>query len=214
MPISSPSFSSEGVVLDRRTLILGSLTCGVALALGASAEAAELVGSVDQAAGRSTGLLEGLIRVLTTGSDVFLEEIVQTGEAARLAIALGADTRLRLGERTRIRIERSLVERGGELILARGAMLFDRPNANTHPDVAIKTPFAVIAARGTRFFAGPSNEVFGVFVEHGIVTVRNRAGRVTLRRGLGTDLTSADIAPTPPKPWGTARISAALASVS
>jgi ferric-dicitrate binding protein FerR (iron transport regulator) len=200
--------------LDRRGVTLGLLALGAWLALPERSRGAETVGAVEQAEGRSTGLLEGLIRNLGLGSDVFLQEIVQTGDGARLAIAFGPDSRLKLGERTRIRIERSLVEQHGELTFARGAMLFERPDAGPHPQTVVKTPFAIIAARGTAFWAGPSNGVFGVFVQRGRVTVRNRAGRVTLRRGLGTDLTSPDVAPTRPKAWGAARIAAALASVS
>ena len=79
----------------------------------------------------------------------------------------------------------------------------------------VATPFALIAARGTKFFAGPSQGVFGVFVEHGLVTVRNRAGAVTLRAGQGTNLRSTRIAPTPAQPWGLRRASARrLASVT
>ena len=53
-----------------------------------------------------------------------------------------------------------------------------------------------------------------MFVEHGLVTVRNRAGAVSLTDGLGTNLRSMRVAPTPPKPWGLARIRAAEASVT
>jgi ferric-dicitrate binding protein FerR (iron transport regulator) len=121
---------------------------------------------------------------------------------------------LSLGERTRLRIDRFLVDRGGVLVLGRGAMLLDRPSEPPSAPLEVTTPFGLIAARGTRFFAGPSNGVFGVFVEHGLVSVANRGGRVELRAGQGTNLTSSRIAPTPPVPWGQPRIAAAYASVS
>jgi hypothetical protein len=78
----------------------------------------------------------------------------------------------------------------------------------------VKTPFAIIAARGTTFWAGPSNDVVGVFVQEGVVGVRNRGGSVTLRAGQGTDLTAPDVPPTPPKAWGEKRIAAAMATVN
>jgi ferric-dicitrate binding protein FerR (iron transport regulator) len=145
---------------------------------------------------------------------VFLDELIRTGAAARLSLRLGQATRLSLGERTRLRIDRYLVDRGGEMVLERGAILFDRPDSPASGPMNVATPFALIAARGTKFFAGPSQGVFGVFVEHGLVTVRNRAGSVTLTDGLGTNLRSMRVRPTPPKPWGLARIAAAEASVS
>jgi hypothetical protein len=199
---------------DRRDFIAGTLALAAYVALPIPALAAESAGRVEDAEGSSTGLLEGLIRDLQPGSDVFLQEIVQTGAAARLTLAFAAATRLKLGERTRVRIDKSLVERGGELTFARGAILFERPNSGGAGDLMVKTPFAIIAARGTTFWAGPSNNVVGVFVQEGVVTVRNRGGGVTLRAGQGTDLTAPDVAPTPPKAWGEARIAAAMASVT
>jgi ferric-dicitrate binding protein FerR (iron transport regulator) len=201
-------------ICDRRAFVAGALAVGASLALPVSAIAADAVGKVESAQGSSTGLLEGIIRDLASGADVHLLEIVQTGQGARLGLALGEATRLKLGERTRIKIEQDIVERGGELILARGALLFERPDSGDHGNVVVKTPFAIIAARGTRFWTGPSNEVIGVFVESGRVNVRNRGGSVTLTAGEGTDLIAPDVAPTPPKRWGEARIAAALATVN
>ncbi len=204
---------AQGVICDRRAFVAGALALAGALAFPIPAWAAESAGRIDSAEGPSTGLLEGIIRDLESGADVFLQEIVQTGRGARLDIALGAETRLKLGERTRVKIEQSIVEQGGELTLARGALLFERPDSGGHGDLVVKTPFAIIAARGTSFWTGPSNDVIGVFVRSGRVSVRNNGGRVTLTAGQGTDLTDPDVAPTPPKAWGEARIAAALATV-
>jgi ferric-dicitrate binding protein FerR (iron transport regulator) len=200
--------------LTRRQVAGGMLALGAVSALPLSALAAESIGKVSTAQGTSTGLLEGIITELESGSDIFMKQIVQTGDAARLAIALGADTTLKLGERTRVRIDETLVGRGGEIVLASGAMLFERPDSGGHGEVTVNTPFAVIAARGTTFWNGPSNDVVGVFVQSGEVTVRNRGGGVTLRAGEGTDLTGPDAAPTAPKAWGEARIAAAFATVN
>jgi hypothetical protein len=85
---------------------------------------------------------------------VFLQELVQTAAGARLALALGVDTRVLLGERTRLKIEKSVVEQGGTVLLESGALLFDRPDAGGPTDLSVRTPFAIIAARGTEFFVG------------------------------------------------------------
>jgi hypothetical protein len=202
------------MLIARRKLLIG---LGLMSFFPRSAAAAiELVeaGRVLSVLGQSTGQSGGKQRALGDGDSVFLDELIRTGAAARLSLRLGQATRLSLGERTRLRIDRYLVNRGGEMVLERGAILFDRPDSPASGSMNVATPFALIAARGTKFFAGPSQGVFGVFVEHGLVTVRNRAGAVTLTDGLGTNLRSMRVKPTPPKPWGLARIQAAEASVS
>jgi ferric-dicitrate binding protein FerR (iron transport regulator) len=93
-------------------------------------------------------------------------------------------------------------------------MLFDRPPGSVPAPMQIRSPFALIAVRGTRFFAGPSNGRFGVFVERGTVAVTAARQRVILRDGEGTDFSAPGTRPTPVKPWGLERIRAALASVT
>ena len=206
------------VELDRRSVLAGVLAAGASLALPGLAQAAMPVGRIDDAEGRSTGELGGSVRELLVRSDVFLQEIVQTYEESRLGMVLGRRSRgatfVRLGELTRLSIERGIVDHGGVLRLERGALLFDRPRGGGGGEPEVRTPVAVIAARGTRFFVGPSRDVVGVFVEEGVVDVTNRGGGVTLRAGEGTNLVSADIAPTPPVEWGAARIAEAMASVA
>jgi ferric-dicitrate binding protein FerR (iron transport regulator) len=200
--------------VDRRTVIAGLITFASSIAGARVAFAADPAGQVEMAKGLSTGLLNGGVRDLEVGSDVFLEELVQTYRAARLGLLLGGATRVNLGERTRLKIEKSVVEEGGQLLLERGALLFDGPPGDSAEEPLTRTPFAIIAARGTRYFVGPSNDVIGVFCESGSVSVRNRGGRVVLGAGEGTNLTSPDVAPTPPTRWGAPRVEAALASVT
>ena len=68
----------------------------------------------------------------------------------------------------------------GELTLDGGALLFSRPEDPPSGPLDLHTPYGLIVARGTEFFAGPSEGAFGVYVEHGLVTVRTRAGAVRL----------------------------------
>ena len=200
--------------VDRRTVIAGLSALASAIACPRAALAAEPAGQVDTARGLSTGLLNGALRNLEVGFDVYLQELVQTYQAARLGLALGRATHVSLGERTRLKIEKAVVEAGGQLLLERGALLFEREGSDSGDEPVTRTPLAVIAARGTRYFVGPSNDVIGVFCEEGSVSVRNRGGGVVLGAGEGTDLTSPDVAPTPPAQWGAPRIEAAMASVT
>jgi ferric-dicitrate binding protein FerR (iron transport regulator) len=162
---------------DRRAVLLAGLAA-CALLTPAATFAADPAGRVSAARGRSTALQEGALRELAEGSEVFLLDLVETRAEARLSLRLGSRTTLRLGERTRLKIEKSVVEHGGELVLERGALLFDRPDAAQREDAVVRTPLAIIAARGTSFWVGPSQDVTGVFVDRGSVVVTWGAPRI------------------------------------
>ena len=201
------------MLVARRSILIG--LGGLALAgRPAFAAAGDEAGNVVAATGAATGQIRGAKRSLASGAPVFIDDMLSTGAAARLAVKLGQSTRLSLGERTRVRIDQFLVDRGGELTLGRGAMLFDRPDDPASGVLEVMTPFGLIAARGTKFFAGPSKGTFGVFVEHGLVTVKTKRGSVELTDGLGTNMTSLKAAPSDPAPWPDERIALAIASVS
>jgi len=197
---------------NRRWLLRhGALALSFILALG-PARAVERVGSVEDVTGEAFAELESVRRMLNRAAPVFLSEEVVTGVASRLGMRLGRDTTVRLGEQARLKIDRFLVDAGGEMTLRSGPLLFDgQPRRG---GVQIRSPFALIAVRGTRFFAGPSNGRFGVFVVRGSVAVTSAGQQVILRGGEGTDIASPGTPPTPVKQWAPERIRAALASVS
>jgi ferric-dicitrate binding protein FerR (iron transport regulator) len=97
--------------------------------------------------------------------------------------------------------------------LEAGAVLFDRPSGKPAP-VQIRSPFGLIAVRGTRFFAGPSAGVFGVFVQRGSVTVTAAGREVVLLMGQGTDISHPGDKPTTARRWRDPRIREAFESVS
>ena len=178
----------------------------------APAHAVEQVGSVEDVTGEAFGEIESTRRRLDRATPVFLAEEVGTGAASRLGMRLGRNTTVRLGEQARLKIDRFLVDAGGEMTLSSGPMLFDgKPR---HAGVEVRSPFGLIAVRGTRFFAGPSNDRFGVFVARGSVSVSSAGQQVILREGDGTDFASPGTPPSPVKRWAPERVRAALASVS
>jgi ferric-dicitrate binding protein FerR (iron transport regulator) len=199
---------------NRRWLLRhGALALPFVLAF-VPAHAAERAGSVEDVKGEAFADLDAVRRTLDRAAPIFLGDEVGTGVASRLGMRLGRDTTIRLGEQARLKIDRFLVNAGGEMTLRSGPLLFDRPPGKAPAGVEIRSPFALIAVRGTRFFAGPSNGRFGVFVARGSVAVTSAGLRVILREGEGTDVVSPGMPPTPVKRWAPERISAALASVS
>ncbi len=108
-------------------------------------------------------------RALAPAAAVFVGDGVGTGVQSALGLQLRRATQLRLGAESHLRIDRFLVNAGGILVLERGALLYDHDTNGGSTDLAVRTPFGLLAVRGTRFFAGASNGVFGVFVERGAV---------------------------------------------
>jgi ferric-dicitrate binding protein FerR (iron transport regulator) len=204
--------TGPGEICNRRWLLRrGALTLPLILALG-PARAVEQVGSVEDVTGEAFGELEAVRRTLDRAAPVFLSEEVATGVASRLGMRLGRNTTVRLGEQARLKIDRFLVDAGGVMTLQSGPLLFD--GQPRHAGLQVRSPFALIAVRGTRFFAGPSNDRFGVFVARGSVSVSSAGQQVILREGEGTDIASPGAPPTPVKRWAPERVRAALASVS
>ena len=176
-------------------------------------DAAPASGLVETIRGEAFAELKGARRALAVRADVFVEETIMTGEAARLALRFGGDTRLRLGAAARLTIDRYIANAGGEFSLMEGGMLYDRPRKQQSAESVLRSLFGLIAIRGTRVFAGPSKGVFGVFVVHGAVDVTAAGKTVTLGRGFGTNIAKPGDPPTDPAAWKRPRIRAALASV-
>jgi ferric-dicitrate binding protein FerR (iron transport regulator) len=179
----------------------------------ARAQSRERAGLVEEVKGQAFAQAAAERRRLEQAAPVFIADEVSTGSESRLAMRLGRDTILRLGELARIKIDRFLVNAGGEVTLESGPLLFERPPGRAPSGVHIRSPFALIAVRGTRLFAGPSAGVFGVFVERGAVDVSAGGQRVVVKAGQGTNIAYPGAAPTPPAPWKPARISNAFQSV-
>ncbi|MEJ1158549.1 FecR family protein [Prosthecomicrobium sp. N25] len=203
---------------SRRSLFIAAagLAAGaVALVQPAGrARAALRVGHVGEAIGDAFAELAAERRRLEQAADVFDGDLVSTGVQARVSMKLGSATTVRLGAEAKLRIDRFVAERGGVLDLGQGALLFDRPESAPKTDVRIRSTFGLIAVRGTRFFAGPSRGVFGVFVERGEVAVEAGGQRRVLGSGQGVDIPSPGAPPSEVKAWGAPRIREAIASVT
>jgi len=187
------------------------MTCLVVAVPGA--RAADPVGQVQELKGEAFADAAQQHRALDPASPIYVGDRISTGVASRLTMHLGADTTIQLGEKTELVIDKFLADAGGEISLQSGPMLFDRPPGAKRIPVQIRSPYALIAVRGTQFFAGPSNGVFGVFVQNGSLEVSGAGATVTLTAGQGTNLQSPGAAPTAPVNWGQPRIDAAYQSV-
>jgi ferric-dicitrate binding protein FerR (iron transport regulator) len=207
------SLKSQNLQLDRRLLLWLATALVTATAPGWAAPAEQRAGAVEDVLGSAFAQSGAERRTLSTQTPIFIGDQVATETSSRLTARLGQSTTLRLGELARVRIDRFLANAGGVISLRAGAVFFDGPSEGARPQLQIRSPYGSIAVRGTRFFAGPSNGVFGVFVESGSVLVTGAGRSVTVRAGEGTDIARPGARPTPPKVWGPPRVRAALDSI-
>jgi hypothetical protein len=152
-------------------------------------------------------------RALAPTAEVFVGDLVETAINSALTMHLGKTTFVKLGALAKFRIDNFVVDAGGTLDLEQGPMLIEHSGNGKREDLQVRSPFGLIAVRGTLFFAGPSNDVFGVFVAAGLVAVTGGGRTVILRPGLGTNIANPGDAPTEPRRWSPGRIRAVLRSV-
>ena len=104
MPTARTRATSSFVVDRREFLGFGAgLTSGLWVA---GADAAPASGLVETMRGEAFAELKGARRALAVRANVFVEETILTGQAARLSLRFGTDTTLRLGAAARLTIDR------------------------------------------------------------------------------------------------------------
>lgn len=143
-------------------------------------------------------------RALAAGNPVFRDETVITGAQARAELRLGDETSLVLGEQAEVKLDAFVYDKDGSatINLVTGALRFIS-SASGHPGkLIVRTPTATIGIRGTDFWAGPIDGVFGVLLLKGEVEVSNEGGSVTLDTPrTGTLIQGSGIAPGDAAPW-------------
>jgi hypothetical protein len=197
-------------VTRRRALILGAAVFMAGRPLHAEEPRAGTVEAL-----RGAAFAEGPKprRELAPAAEVFIGDLIETATNSALTMHLGKTTFVKLGALAKFRIDSFVVDAGGTLDLEQGPVLIEHSGSDKKEDLQVRSPFGLIAVRGTMFFAGPSNDVFGVFVATGLVSVAGGGRTVILRPGLGTNIANPGDAPSEPRRWSPGRIRAALRSV-
>ncbi|MCY6382469.1 FecR family protein [Hoeflea prorocentri] len=198
---------------NRRRVLAGLSVAVSGMLLPSRLLAADAIGEVTALTGEATAERGKEPVALRIGADVMVRDLIKTGNQSFLAMRLGDETDMRLGEDAELLIDEYLLDIGGTFDLSNGAMVFDRPESAPKTATTIRTVFGQLGVRGTRFFAGPSNGVFGVFVERGALSVTAAGATQLLSSGDGVDI------PAPGAPasdiirWSDERIASAFASV-
>jgi hypothetical protein len=190
--------------------------------VGGHAAAQEAIGAVSRIQGDARATRDGTTRTLGLHALVFSNEAVSTGEAARLEVTFIDKTRLTLGARAELTLDRYVFNRaaGGRTIKfgVVGAFRFlsGRASKLANSDVSVTTPVATIGIRGTEFWAGPvDDQALGVLLINGAVSVSNAGGQQILSRpGQGTNISRVGAAPGPVTFWPRDKVARAIAAVT
>ena len=196
--------------VNRRETLIGAVALCCAT-LQRRAWAVDQIGKVTEIRGIASAEAAGGTRPLAADGPVFLAELLRTGDESRLGLHLGLRTSVRLGARSKLRVDRYIADAGGEIVVDSGQLLFD---GRARRGLTIRSPYALIAVRGTKFFAGQLDNGFSVFVARGAVSVSAAGAEVILRAGDGTDIAFVGAQPTPVKKWGAPKIARAFALVA
>jgi hypothetical protein len=186
------------------------------------ADAQEAIGTVSRIQGEVSGTRGGTTRALGLNAPVFPNEIMSTGEAARLELTFADNTQLTLGEKAKLTLDGYVFNpAAGSGILkfaVAGAFRFlsGKLSKLASADASVTTPFATVGIRGTEFWGGPiDDQVLGVFLIEGVVSVSNAAGQQILNRpGQGTNIATPGIAPGPVTFWPQDKVNRAIATVT
>ncbi len=203
----------------RLIVIIAMLLSGVA---GGPVAAQEAIGAVSRLQGEASGTRGGATQALSLNAAIFLHEVLSTGKAARLEVTFADNTRLTLGEETRLTLDRYVFDpaagRGTLRFALVGALRFISGQVSklTRSGVSITTPVATIGIRGTEFWSGPiDNQALGVLLIEGRVSVSNAAGMQILSEpGQGTNIARRAAAPGPVTIWPADKVNRALAAVA
>lgn len=203
--------------MNRRDLLLGATAFAVPHLVGVQTSSAvprsESAGLVADLKGAAEAELQGARRALKSREAVYIGDLLSTAEQSRLLLQLGSATTIRLGAVAKFKVEKWLADIGGEFELGAGIMMFERTGKPANGTIDFRSPYGLIAVRGTSFYAGPSRGSFGVLVESGQVLVTAGGRTVTLGPRQGTDIKTPGAPPSAPRKWNTARVREIQAAV-
>ena len=202
-------------------LACAALIALIAVLTPASVRAADEIGKISRIQAVAQAETGGVLRELALDTPIHLNDIVTTGNEARLEIILIDGSQITVGAQARLVIDGFVYQptqvRAQLAASVKGAFRFisggiGRTVGNR---IAVRTPFAIIGVRGTDFWAGPVDGISGVVLFEGAVTVSGAGSQVTLDRpGQGTNVTAAGQPPGTVTTWPQDKVDRALAQVA
>jgi hypothetical protein len=146
-------------VVQRLIIIAVTLVCGFAGGQSAAQDARpQAIGAVSRIQGEAIGTNGTARRPLGLNSSVFLNDVVSTGDAARLEVTFTDNTRLTLGETAKLTLDSYVFDSAAGSGTIKfglvGAFRFVSGQVSkfASADVRVTTPVAIVGIRGTEFW--------------------------------------------------------------
>ena len=204
-------------------LAAGLATTGGQLFLPNGAMAAAIVGTVARLKNDASLMRVASVHALQPGASVELNDQLRTGVQSRLEVDLRDETKITLGAKAKITVDRFVYDpdrsKGGMTVnVLKGAFRFVSGSIGKSgdKDIVAKTEFGIIGVRGTDFWGGPIDGAFGVLLLEGAVEVTTPGGSVVLDEpGAGTTIgLQRDAAPGARTTWPNEKVQRAFATVA
>ena len=197
--------------LGRRQVLAGIPALGATLMIP-PAWAAVPVGEAVTVTGQVEVARADTVVPLVPGASIELNDRIVTRQDGLAMLMLEDKSEIHLGSEAEILIDAFVANQRGVMSVS-GPMLFNRPEDLSPTDITIRSAFAQIGVRGTRFFAGPTKGKYSVFVDRGSVSVEAAGVERILVAGEGVEFEAEGSPPGPVVVWGEGRIAEAFASV-
>jgi len=133
------------------TLVAAALLLQGAVSTAASEEAS--IGSASSVKNRVEGTVRGSTQALSSGSAVYSNEAVRTGQDSVAELGFVDSTKLSVGPTSEVKLDKFVYDpnkRAGAVALkaTRGSLRFVT-GVQDHDNYSIKTPYATLGVRGT-----------------------------------------------------------------
>lgn len=183
----------------------------VACMLCRPAQAAAVVGNVEEIAGGATVTHAGekTALPLKQGDSILENDAILTSEISRLKILFRDKTELVIAHKGSLVIDKYIFDENNPaaskaeysvlgLAFYYVGGLIDKVAS---PDVKINLDLGSIGIRGTKIMRAMKNGQCWIYLEDGKITVSNKGGETTLNPGEGTIMTAKTEAPGKAAPW-------------
>lgn len=205
------------------TALRGILAAAIGLLLGAGAAWAEPDARVIRLQGTAEARqAAAAARPLAAGDPVSAGETLRTGPGSRLLLLFRDGMELTLSDGAEMTVadfrwDGTRADGAAALSMAEGSFLLRTGAVGKLPGhpLAVKTPVASVAVRGTQFWGGPLDNPLAVLLLEGRIVVTTPGGSVELGTpGEGTSVPEAGAPPRPPAYWSEEWLRRAFATVS
>ena len=166
----------------------------VATFLVSPAAAQERIGSASTTSNKVEGIIPGGdAQSIEAGSEVYLNELVRTGDASVARLVFLDNTDLRVGPKSEVKLDRFVYDpdrSSGSVVVRAGRGIFRFVTGSQRPqNYLIQTPIASIGVRGTIFDLLVLPDRVTVILISGQIQVTTLLGRVVELTRTGTSIT-------------------------